>query len=370
VLRTKQDAEDFVRGACLFGTGGGGSKKEGFELLSAAIARAPLTWDDVETLPADAWTCCAFGMGSIAPVANSHAETPFGLRTKVWTNPLVSAIQELEKFAGVKISVVIPFELGGKNTALACNAAAFLGLKIVDGDYAGRAVPELAQSLPAVHGVAAYPFVIVDSWGNTMIVKHAATNAAAEAIGKMVSIVTKAPDSTATCGHAAFLLKVSEARRYVIRGTLSRALHAGQAIRSARERGEDPVEVLCKAMSGRRVFQGTVVRKTWANSEGYMIGTTEITGTGQYRGSLLKVWFKNENHIAWLDDVPVVTSPDLISIVDVRTGEPYTNTELQEGMEVAVIGFFNEAFANERGIEALGPKHFGFDIPYKSITAK
>jgi DUF917 family protein len=47
--------------------------------------------------------------------------------------------------------------------------------------------------------------------------------------------------------------------------------------------------------------------------------------------------YKNENMMAWRKDKPLVTVPD--SICWLRTdGEPLTNADVEEGMDVAVIG--------------------------------
>ena len=73
----------------------------------------------------------------------------------------------------------------------------------------------------------------------------------------------------------------------------------------------------------------------------------------------------------WEDEVPVITSPDVITIVDINSGEPYPNPLLKEGDEVAIIGVKSrEVFNNERGINVLGPRYFGYDIDYISIDER
>ena len=58
-----------------------------------------------------------------------------------------------------------------------------------------------------------------------------------------------------------------------------------------------------------------VAAKEWEDRAGYMYGTTTIAGADGFKGHTLKVWFKNENHISWLDDKPYVTSPDMICLL-------------------------------------------------------
>ncbi|TFG14104.1 DUF917 family protein [Candidatus Thorarchaeota archaeon] len=64
-----------------------------------------------------------------------------------------------------------------------------------------------------------------------------------------------------------------------------------------------------------------------------------------------------------------VMSPDIIEIIDQKTGEPITNTDIKKGDEVSVIGMkaSHEIFRQPEGLEVLGPKHFGFDTNYVPI---
>jgi DUF917 family protein len=81
------------------------------------------------------------------------------------------------------------------------------------------------------------------------------------------------------------------------------------------------------------------------------------------------VWFKNENHVSWLNGVPWVCSPDILTIVYKETGIGTTNTLLKEGDEVVAVGMKGlEAFRSEFGLnKASGPRYFGFDIDYVPI---
>ena len=79
----------------------------------------------------------------------------------------------------------------------------------------------------------------------------------------------------------------------------------------------------------------------------------------------LRIWLKNENHIVWRGERVLYTSPDLICVVDAATAEPYTNTNIQEGMQVAVLAApASPVLRTQDALKALGPTHYGFDIPY------
>ena len=219
------------------------------------------------------------------------------------------------------------------------------------------------QGTPYLYGKNSYPLASVDRWGNVVILKEACNAAMLERIGKMLAVA-----AFGMCTIAATLLTGRETKEIIVPGTLTRCLELGRTIRQARERGEDPVQAAIAFTEGWLLFEGEVTGKDWEDREGYMIGTVHIKGSGRYAGHTLDVWFKNENHVSWLDGQPYVCSPDLVVIVDRETGEGFTNTVIDAGARVAVIGVKGlEAFRSERGLEGAGPRHFGFDIDYVPI---
>jgi DUF917 family protein len=371
MIKTIEDVEDLIRGLTLMGTGGGGRPDMGMDYLIPHIREGKtITLTPPEAIPDEAWTCSVFGMGSIAPQEKLSASEREALGYRDWfvAKPMVEAVRELEAYTGYRIEALIPFELGAGNTTAPIDAALRLGVMVIDGDYAGRAIPELAQTTPAIHGLTFEPGTICDPWGNVLIMKRAASLAVAERIGKLISIATKLPDIKAPCAHAGFLLKGREMKKLVISGWVSRSLEIGRRIREARKGYRDPAGAAAEAMAGWVIFRGRVIRKEWESRDGYMFGTTTIEGEGSGNGHTLKIWFKNENHITWLDEKPFVTSPDLVSVIDSRSGEPYTNTILEERMEVAVIGGrSDEKYRSAKGVALLGPRYFGFDLDYVPI---
>ena len=63
-----------------------------------------------------------------------------------------------------------------------------------------------------------------------------------------------------------------------------------------------------------------------------MYGNNVIQGEGDFSNQRMRIWFKNENHVTWIDERPHVTSPDLIAMVHAETGDPITNTVAAKGM--------------------------------------
>ena len=83
-----------------------------------------------------------------------------------------------------------------------------------------------------------------------------------------------------------------------------------------------------------------------------------------------KIWFKNEYLVTWLNEEPYVTSPDIICLVDSKTGDGLTpwSDDFSKNRAVAVIGAKNAPiWYTKKGLEIFGPRHFGFDFDYQSF---
>ena len=370
-VRTVEDVHALVDGLTLLGTGGGGRPEQGLEsLLPHVQAGRSVAWVAPDVIPDDAWVCSTFGMGSIAPTKSLTTEERRALGyPEEWTvaRPMVRAVQELAVYTGKRIAAILPFELGAGNTPTPMDAAVSVGAAIVDGDFAGRAIPELCQTSAAIMGIRFAPGAIADPWGNVLLVKETASELLTERIGKLVSIATKLPDMKASCAHAGFLMSGKDLKRVAVPGGITRALTVGRAIRAAKASGGDPVAAAAQALGGWVLFRGCVAKKEWESRDGYMYGTTTVEGEGTDAGHVLRVWFKNENHVTWRDGTPWVLSPDLIMTLG-ADGTPYTNTLLPEGARIGVVG----AMADPRlrtpaALDLLGHRHYGHDLEYTPI---
>ncbi len=367
-LSTKREVENFVRGVSFFGTGGGGNPDIGKKFLFDELEEGiKIEFKDLTEIDDDSLSACAFRMGTIAPetIETKEGRKNYGFAEKVAKNVLINAIKEFEEYMGTKIDVLVPLELGGTNTPGPLDAALRLGKSLVDADYSGRAIPEINQTLVHLHNKKVYPIVAVDEYGDIEIIKNAVSNRMAERFGKTFSEA-----SLGIAGEVGMLLKVSEMKKIAQGGTLSFAYKVGEAIQTAKDMNKPAVEAALKASRGYLLFEGTVTKKEWKNKEGYMWGLHTFKGAGKFQNKTFKIWFKNENHIAWLNDQFYVTSPDLIEVVRKSDSEPITNTNLAEGDEVSIIGMKSKPiFRSKKGLSVLGPRYFGFDTDYRPIES-
>jgi DUF917 family protein len=366
-LQNPEDCEDFILGCLFLGTGGGGSPEEGRRALRAALEDGITpTWVDASDISDDVWTASPYGMGSIAPLSPKTEQEieRLGLVNKYGDAAMAEVVKEFGEYLGKPIGCLVPAEIGAGNTPLPLVTGARLGIAVVDGDYAGRAIPEEMQATTYLYGKSTWPAASIDDWGNVSIVKYAVSSHMFERIGKMLAVA--AYGGTTMAGTP---LPAGEMKEVLVHGTLSKCLAIGRAMSRARTRGEDPVDAALEVTAGWRLFEGVVTGKDWEDRGGYMYGTTHLKGTGDYQGQTLDVWFKNENHVSWLNGEPWICSPDLVSLLYKDTGEGTTNSGINDGDEVVAIGVKGlEAFRTDFGLDkAAGPRYFGFDIDYRPI---
>jgi DUF917 family protein len=364
-IQSHTDVEDFLRGANFMSASGGGEPVVERDQLYADVDEGfDVGWTALEDLDPDGITFSVCYSGSIAPESfddpSARAEALGG--GKAHERPFTEAVRFLEEYSGKECIGLVSIEIGGINSGAILSAAARLGLPLVDGDYAGRAIPELHATAPHMHGAPVLPFACVDHFDNRVIIASSPSNAWAERIGKHLALSSL---GLIACAFAA--IPVREVADIYVPRTMGECLALGKAIREARERKEDPVAAAIELLDGYLLFQGSIAEREWANT-GYLEGTHVLEGTGDFGGHRLKIWFRNENHVTWLDGAPWVASPDLIEVCDPATGEPLVNTYLRLGDEVAVVGRRRrDQFDSPAGLETLGPRHFGFDIEFRGI---
>ncbi|GAJ10739.1 unnamed protein product, partial [marine sediment metagenome] len=118
-------------------------------------------WIDIDDISDDDLTACPFLMGSIAPHTEQTIKemASFGLGTvkNKQKDCLAIAIQELSNYTGKKVNALIPIELGGANTPGCIAAGLITGIPTIDGDYTGRAIPEISQTTPYLHDKSLLP---------------------------------------------------------------------------------------------------------------------------------------------------------------------------------------------------------------------
>lgn len=372
-LRTPTDIEDFVQGLVLFGTGGGGGHAAPVvdRLNSLLASGKAIGWTDIDALPDDAWSFSVAGVGGKAPADGPDpallART--GLVQHVYTDSKemqLAAARTLAKLHDVTLGAVIPVELGSGNTVTPLLVASELGIPLVDGDYCGRAKPEIQQSTLEIEGRGVWPLVYIDRWGDVVHIPDAVSAAMVDRIGRQLCSAAFGGVAVARA-----LLPVSEARRSVVRGSCEASYQAGRVIRESRERDRDPITAVAAHLCGVRLFDGVIKRTEEDPESGYQfhLCTHYLDGVDANVDETCTIWVKNEHHLVRINGVPRAMSPDIIAILERPSGRPLTNHEIVPGLAVSVIAVppLDPRWRGAKGVELLGPRAFGFDIDYQPI---
>lgn len=357
-----ENLEHILVGAAFLGTGGGGSLKKGLENVAAELkAGRSIRLADPDELAPNTWAATPYYCGSLT----LSGKTPFPVTAAVHEDrECALAVRTLEQHLGSKIGVTVPTELGGGNTAAALAVAAQLGLPALDADGAGRSVPDLQHSTYFVAGIPIAPMGIANKFGDTAIVREVVDDFHAEALVRAMAVA-----SGGHVGVADHPGEVSEIRKGLVERSLTFSERVGRAIV---EKGHDVLGAVLAATQGYSLFEGVAAADCkYEDRDGFTFGEMNLRGTGLDRGARYRVWFKNENIMAWRNGKVDVTAPDLVCLLDLDAREPVLNPWMRKGQRVAVIGLPAPAiWRTQRGIEVFGPRYFGFKVPFVPIEKR
>ena len=371
---TKQDMFDYVTGAEIMGCGGGGGAEGGRRMISEAIDKGyAFRLEDIKEVPDDKILCIVAGVGGGVPqevrdqVAKYRERFPRTPDSRL--KSLKKAAEELSEYIGKEIYSFIAAETGGGNGVLPMYLNALEGRPSIDADCCGRAKPEMGMSLTNVADIPITPLAMVTPFMETVILKSAVDDLRAENITRYVAVASGGGVTVARCPAT-----VKEYKRGVAMNQVSRCIEIGKAVRKAKEQGVHPKEDFLKVSGSVELFEGKVNSFEMEGKGGFNWGNWIIKGTGDHEGHEMKVWFKNENLISWLDGEPFVNGPDLICILEKEGFNSLSNfvrDGTYNGEEVTVFGIpAIEAWKSQKGIELFEPAHFGFDIKYRPIEKK
>ncbi len=348
--------DDIARGAAVLGTGGGGDPYIGKLLaLSAMQDKPPVRLLDVDELADD---------DVIVPTAMMGAPTVMVEKIPAGTE-VMAALRRLSGVLGKPIKATMPIEAGGVNSMIPFAVAASFGIPLVDCDGMGRAFPELQMVTPTIWGIGATPMAMADDKGNGVVL-DTIDNSWTETFARSLTV-----NMGASALIAIYPMTGKQVKEATIPASVTLIERIGRAIREAREQHADPVGAVCEVTSGYAIWQGKVGDVSRRTVGGFARGTATIEGTGDYDGRTLEVEFQNEFLIARAGEEVLVTTPDLIAMLDAETGEPVTTEALRYGFRVVVLGMpSDQRWRTPRGLELVGPAYFGYDVPFVPVEQR
>lgn len=266
----------------------------------------------------------------------------------------------VEKSLNKKISVVMPYEIGGGNGVIAMVEAARFGMPLLDADMMGRAFPEAQMTSYSVNGDPyLLPGFITDCQGNTTII-YAANVATLEKIGRQVCIAMGS-----IAGFGFFPLDADQVQKCTIPKSVSKAISLGKAVREARGSGKDPMEAILNLCKGIKIGSGKVVDIDRAIEKGFLHGTVAI----QEGKNAIELEFKNEYLLAKRNGKVIATTPDILTVLEQETGTAVETSALEYGLKVHLVALpAPSIWTTAEGLQLVGPRSFGYETDYHPIV--
>ncbi len=308
---SKENVEDVLRGATLLGAGGGGSPVTALNLLDDLFNKTDkIKVVEVKEVNDRSKAIVSAGMGS-----------PEVLLKEGWKGQQLVAFERAEQMLG-KIDYILPVETGGFNTFAAIQTAGMENKILVDGDGAGRAIPELEQTTFYLHGVPSYPVILADWQGNSAVL-YPKDAYMAETMGRALTTVFNM-----AAGISMYNMDGKKVKESTVAGSISLSERVGRVIRETKKSKGDIVTAVLKEIDGKLLAKGVITKKVVEVKGGFDFGRIYVSD--------IVVDYKNENMIAWRDNKPIAMVPDSICWLT-TDGIPLTNADIVEGLEVAVI---------------------------------
>lgn len=346
------DASDLAaleRGMSLLGSGGGGDTVAAASLLRQRLAAGhDVTVSPVAELPPEARVV---PVGVVGATAVFTEKLPGGQEFR-------TAVAAIERWTRESVDAVMSIEVGGLNGVMALVVAVDLGLSTVDADLSGRGLPRLDQLSVAAVGRGLAPAALAEPSGQVLVLA-----------GGSAGDVERAARSflTSAGGWAVLALApipAAELAACALPGTVSAALDLGRRALSA---GPEPdAHELAAATGGRILALGRAIEVSRRAGPAHYgrtgFGRGSVTVLDHESHALLRLEMENEYLLALRDGVVVATTPDVLAVLDRRTGAPVSCDGVRRGMEVAVLQLPAPGFwLDPRLLPAVRPSAYGID---------
>lgn len=352
---------DFARGCDVLAAGGGGSAADKLPMAQVALAtQGPVEIVSLADLPED---------GLVMPCA--YLGSPSVWTERVGTGREGLAIRrQVEAHFGRPVVAMMCTEIGGANGIGSVALAAYAGLPLADADGMGRAFPGIEQVAMQVAGVQPGPSVLADDHDHVVLVQ-ADTGEWLERLAR--SAVNAFGDTGAS---SEYVMTVEQARSSVVVGSLSRALQIGGVLASCA--GAPTVQAVARVaeeFDGVCLMEGKVSVVTPGLGKTSFAANLRMTalldGINGDSGRCLRVEASHE-YLAVLEDGEVrATTPDIITLFDVYSGETVTTDSLRYGQRVVVLALpCPPLWLEPGGLQLVGPRAFGLDLDYHPLVVR
>ena len=349
-ILNKQDVKAIIYGACLMGAGGGGALESGLLLLEDYSKKREIAvkMQSLDEMEDGTYAGVVAGMGS--PIKFKERGADFSVEPVV----AYDALKKVAFFMNKKITTVLAVEYGALNSFVPMMVAMENNEPFIDADGCGRAVPALNTLLFDVNGIATAPNVMTNAKGDVMI-NYPVDPYDAKGLENIGRYVCQAFDML--MGISGWISSKEEIKNLLVPDAYTHAMKVGKAMLDAIEKKLDVTEEIKKVTPFRELWRGKLTKMETQVVGGFDIGRTFFEGIGAYEGKKFQVDYKNENLVAFEDQKPLITVPDIICFINLDTGEPMSNADVAEGQNVLVgaMPVHENWYKTDKGINCWKP---------------
>ena len=394
-----QDIEYLSIGCGVLGTGGGGSpychKIRLIDLINKGVKINIINPDTKNTnlIDDDTNVLTSVFMGAPAmlceKIYNDKQITGVVYQMVNWLKE-----KEKDKFSN-KIAL-LSGEIGGMNglTPLLCagminqtklNSGNKKIINVIDGDFMGRAFPELQMTIPSIYGKSLIPITLEDDTGRSYILTECKDNKDAENKMRLKCVEYGMAASISLLPlKGKEILQSGLNQRVCIKYAYKLAWDIGKIISQAKLKHENPLIHVTKFIKGSKIaFHGKIIDVQRQNNAGFNTGVAVIKNLDDSKSSnnngdnnfiksdIISIELQNENLVIREGNGNdkkgkiIVSVPDLIVLFDNEFNSIATEN-LRYGLHCYVMVLpAHELLKTKEALKVVGPKAFGYDIDYK-----
>lgn len=336
---SKEELECIILGGAFLGSGGGGSIAQAETIKEYILKKT----DKVIVKKYD--EICDEEDGAVVAIMGSPSKSN-GKKDDDLSAPKRS-FEKLAEFKNTEFSFSVPVEVGAVNTIVPFAVAAELNIPVIDGDGAGRAVPQLEITTFAQAGISPSPAVLVNSISsehpqleiNLEFDKTSTEQSLSDTLESTARGIITTDEFGAVGAISTYSLSGKDLSKAIIKDTISFAYHIGKKVKDAIKEGKNPVNNLLNWFDSMELRhyefgEGKVIKKSVTSLGGFDIGEIEIKD--EKTGDVLQIKYKNEILIAYLNGKVWGMVPDLMCYMTPQG--PVSNVEIKEGDRVTLIG--------------------------------
>lgn len=333
----KNDINCLLTGNSWFATGGGFPVKKSLKIFEGALRSSPIFLRSLNEFHDDDLLCVSSGVGS-GKTTNINIVKNASL-----------AVDILQKLVKTRIKGVVSGEVGLE--CIAADTASKINVPIVDADMkGGRAAPEPSINMFNLARKTVTPAVAINTNGDISILYKVSRPQNIETFLRHFANMASGDTLVVWCPRPA-----KEFKKFLVDGTVSRSIMIGDMLKKTKN-----IEKILTKLSGKIIFEGTIKEIKEEENKGFLIRKILINNNDHN----CQVWIRNENLVVTINNRPVITCPDLITLLNKGNGLGLHNSELKIGLEVLVIGLPNNIkWHTRRGYKIFSPKHFSLPFP-------